>query len=426
MGINSSLHKNKDKVLCASVIRYEFHPPNNKQALIGEFILPEYGKSDDWAKLLRKYKGNNPIEELLKDDKNCRVLGKYIRQGIPVKWRWMAWKSYINMNVVSFQEYISIPANKEMMETVIKKDIDRTFPNHVYFDREYFGFIGQFALLRVLGKFATTYSQIGYCQGMNFIAGFLLLASGGEEREAFSMLESVIYHFNLIHFFTDQMLELKKHLSIFDSLFSKSLKQLYWHFKVNEVLEDLWVLKWFITLFTAVFPLNLTLHAWDIMMVDGISVLPNVVLAVLKYFEQDLLTKDAAEILVFFSQLKDMKLDSKKIFSPLFEQRRKSKPDGKIFPFLHPRSGSSFVGGTEEIVPEPSSPFKVLSQCEITEDPSDFPVPRMSAKQYGKISYKSSLIVEEGLDEITRVESKGDDNFDAFVILNDLVTEDFE
>ena len=426
MGINSSLHKNKGKVLCVSIVRYEFQPPNNKQAVIGEFILPEYTNNEDWNKLLKNYKSGNPIESLLKDSKNCRLLTKFIREGVPVKWRWQAWKSYINLNVISYEEYVSVPADKNMIELVIKKDIDRTFPSHVYFDKEYFGLIGQFALLRVLGKFATAYSEIGYCQGMNFIAGFLLLVSGGEEIETFSMLESVIYHFDLVHFFTDQMLDLKKHLSDFDSLFSRSMKQLHWHFKMQEIVEDLWVLKWFITLFTAVLPLNLTLHAWDVMMVDGISVLPQVTLAILRYFEQELLMMDAGEILIFFSQLKDMKLDSKKVFAPLLPQRRKSKPDGKIFPFLHPRSGSSFIGNLEEILPEPSSPMKILSQCEITEDPNELPVLKMPAKQHSKISYKSSLIFEDNLDGSTRIESKGDDNFDAFVILNDLVTEDFE
>jgi hypothetical protein len=81
---------------------------------------------------------------------------------------------------------------------------------------------------------------------------------------------------------------------------------------------------------------------------------------------------------------------------------------------------------TEEVTPEPNSPFVVMSQCEITEDPNDFPVARNSVKHHSKISYKNSLVFEGDLYVSTRVESKGDDNFDPKVILNDLITEDFE
>ena len=427
MGINSSLNLKKSKVLKISKIRYEFIPPNIQQCMIGEYIIEDSKPSDDWSKLLKNYKTANPIESLLKDTKNCRFLTKHIRQGVPVKWRWVTWKSYINLAVISFSDYVSIPPDLGALHQVIKKDIDRTFPNHYYFDKEYFGLMGQFALLRVLSKFASSYPQVGYCQGMNFIAGFLLLVSGGNEIETFSMLEAVIYHFSLKDFFTEGMVQLKKTLADFDSLFAKSLKQLYWHFKVQDLSEDLWVLKWFITLFTAVLPLNLALHVWDIMMVDGVSVLPNVTICILKYFESELMTRDAGEILVFLSGLKDMKLDSSRVLSPIYVHKRKnSKLDGKIFPFLHPRSNSNFVVNDEETPAEPASPFVLMSQCEITEDPLELPAVRVSTKHHSKISYKSSMVFEDDYNESTRVESKGDDNFDPKGILNDLITEDYE
>ena len=65
--------------------------------------------------------------------------------------------------------------------TTLKKDLNRTFPNHPYFDLKKQGNFGQAALERVLGKFAGKHDSIGYCQGMNFLAGFLLMASGGSE-----------------------------------------------------------------------------------------------------------------------------------------------------------------------------------------------------------------------------------------------------
>ena len=71
----------------------EFSCPDNKKANIGKYLLEcctfhEKKLVDNWTKLLKDYKSKNPVEELLKDNKNCRFLTKYIRLGIPMTMRW--------------------------------------------------------------------------------------------------------------------------------------------------------------------------------------------------------------------------------------------------------------------------------------------------------------------------------------------------
>ena len=143
------------------------------------------------------------------------------------------------MYIITETNYEQIPLNRTLVESDIKKDVDRTFPDHKYFEKSEFGYYGQFALLRVLGQFASAYSEVGYCQGMNFIAAFILLVSGGNEVESFCMLEAIIYHFNIRNFYTENMPELKKYLAEFDCLFQKNYKLLYIHFKENEIHEDM-------------------------------------------------------------------------------------------------------------------------------------------------------------------------------------------
>lgn len=58
-------------------------------------------------------------------------------------------------------------------ETVIQRDIHRTFPAHKCFKES--GGSGQDALFKVSKAYAVHDSEVGYCQGLSFIAASLLL-----------------------------------------------------------------------------------------------------------------------------------------------------------------------------------------------------------------------------------------------------------
>ena len=62
------------------------------------------------------------------------------------------------------------------------KDLHRTYPNLLYFQDKN---IGQKSLLRLLKAISLYFPAVGYTQGMNFLAGLLLLVNGGEEETAF-------------------------------------------------------------------------------------------------------------------------------------------------------------------------------------------------------------------------------------------------
>ena len=136
------------------------------------------------------------------------------------------------------QDYLFIPTKNDYAND-IEKDIGRTFPKHLYFDKKYFGYIGQFALKRILSKFSHKYSKIGYCQGMNFIAGYLLLVSGGKESEVFQFMENLYSKFQLQDIFGKELKGLHYNLWIFDNIFKTQLCKLYWHFKNEEISEDM-------------------------------------------------------------------------------------------------------------------------------------------------------------------------------------------
>lgn len=58
-------------------------------------------------------------------------------------------------------------------ESVIQRDINRTFPANDFFKEA--GGMGQDSLYRISKAYAVHDSEVGYCQGLSFLAATLLL-----------------------------------------------------------------------------------------------------------------------------------------------------------------------------------------------------------------------------------------------------------
>lgn len=82
---------------------------------------------------------------------------------------------------------------------MIKIDISRTFPETEKFDDSH-----QNKLLRILSAYSNFNLDVGYCQGMNFIAGLLLLVSGSNEEETFWMFVQLMELRGLKGFYKDK------------------------------------------------------------------------------------------------------------------------------------------------------------------------------------------------------------------------------
>ena len=74
--------------------------------------------------------------------------------------------------------YSLLLSSDTSLHTLVKKDIDRTFPTMQYFDK---GKPGYTKLFNVLTAVAKTFPKIGYCQGMNFVAAVIVINLSKEE-----------------------------------------------------------------------------------------------------------------------------------------------------------------------------------------------------------------------------------------------------
>lgn len=105
--------------------------------------------------------------------------------GIPPPLRGVVWISIAGARDVALEEqYDRLCDEPSPYENIISKDIGRSFPGVEMF-RDSEG-EGQRMLARVLKCFSLYDSRIGYCQGLGFLVGPLLMQMG--DREAFCVL----------------------------------------------------------------------------------------------------------------------------------------------------------------------------------------------------------------------------------------------
>ena len=108
-----------------------------------------------------------------------------IRGGIPPPLRGVVWMSIAgSRDGLLESEYDRLCGESSPYENLIGKDIGRSFPGVEMF-RDPLG-DGQQMLARVLKSFSLYDNKIGYCQGLGFVVGPLLMHMG--EKEAFCAL----------------------------------------------------------------------------------------------------------------------------------------------------------------------------------------------------------------------------------------------
>jgi hypothetical protein len=115
-----------------------------------------------------------------------------IRAGIPAPLRGEVWKSMVGARDLDLEDqYERFRGLSSPHGTTIDKDIGRTFPDHDYFNKNELG--GQRMLSNVLKCFSLYDEKIGYCQGLGFPVGTLLLQMG--EKEAFCVFVRYVFLF---------------------------------------------------------------------------------------------------------------------------------------------------------------------------------------------------------------------------------------
>lgn len=203
----------------------------------------------------------------------------------------------------STAESLTLSSSDSREETIdlIKLDVSRTFPQLGIFQT---GGPYYQLLHNVLGAFVCYRPDIGYVQGMSFLAAVLILNL--EEAEAFIMFANLINRPVLSAFYSVNQQLMSQNYSSFSNLFSAHLPQLAAHFNRLGLRPDLYMLDWVMTLFSKAAPLDVACRIWDLLIRDGECFLFRAAVGVLSLYEDRLLVEtDFVMLAQFLARLPD-------------------------------------------------------------------------------------------------------------------------
>ncbi|XP_071495817.1 uncharacterized protein [Diadema antillarum] len=219
--------------------------------------------------------------------------------GVPAEYRSEVWTQLIMDRVKTIKEgkgenyFQSLCEQCDTSPAVqdyrrqINLDLLRTIPHNTHFNNEASKGISQ--LRQLLEAFCVHNPEIGYCQGMNFIAGMSLLFMDIET--AFWCLVAVVEYYFPHNYFDASLIGAQADQYVLKEILQSRLPRLHAHLDDVGVEMCSFTLNWFLAIYFEVVPFNTLLRIWDCFLLDGLYVLFQFSMALLHLHEEDLLTK---------------------------------------------------------------------------------------------------------------------------------------
>jgi hypothetical protein len=197
----------------------------------------------------------------------------------------------------------------------IERDIDRTFPRHVMFEDATGQ--GQQALRRVLLRYAVIDRDVGYCQGLAFIAA-LLLTYMPEDDALFSVAAVLHSPAQLRGMYLPGMDSTQRMLYVYTKLGEHFMPQVWNYFDKCGIHCSMFMTGWVLPLFCRGFGFDITTRVWDILSINrDMKIVYRVALALVKSVEAEILESDFEQILALFREL-PTKVDAERLFKIVF------------------------------------------------------------------------------------------------------------
>ena len=209
-----------------------------------------------------------------------KLLQSSLQQGIPPVLRGTIWQiitSSKNAELEEIYNTVLIHAEaQEGLDKAIRKDVARTFPKLDYFretvgefKKAVVGSSGQESLFNVCKSYGNYDPDVGYMQGIAFIAGPLLLQM--PDDEAFGLLVRLMKAYNLRDFFISGTPGVLLKLFQFERLLEDYLPLVAIHLHRVGIRSDMYATQWFLTFFAYKFPMSLVLRIFDLVIAEGIE-----------------------------------------------------------------------------------------------------------------------------------------------------------
>ena len=194
----------------------------------------------------------------------------------------------------------SSDAWNENIGASIERDLARTFPNHEHFlAATEKGANGRKALARILKAYAVHDPKVGYCQGMAFVAGLLLIYL--PENRAFAAFVTLMENGDFRGMYGHGMEGLKSRLRQLSVVLRAKNPTLAAHLEKNDVAPVLYASGWFMSAFASDFSVRFSGRVMDCLLAQRTSsFIMRVCVALVNEASADLLKINDFEALVVY------------------------------------------------------------------------------------------------------------------------------
>ncbi|XP_016278769.1 TBC1 domain family member 1 isoform X5 [Monodelphis domestica] len=252
-----------------------------------------------WEKML-----STPGRSKIKFD--MEKMHSAVGQGVPRHhrgeiWKFLAEQYHLKHPFPNKQQPKDTPY-KELLKQLtshqhaILIDLGRTFPTHPYFSAQLGA--GQLSLYNILKAYSLLDPEVGYCQGLSFVAGVLLLHMS--EEDAFKMLKFLMFDMGLRKQYRPDMIILQIQMYQLSRLLHDYHRDLYSHLEEHEIGPSLYAAPWFLTMFASQFPLGFVARVFDMIFLQGSEVIFKVALSLLGSHKPLILQHENLETIVDF------------------------------------------------------------------------------------------------------------------------------
>lgn len=271
----------------SKVDEYGFERSDDFDYATYESFMSQYLKI--LAKRSRKWTRAMAKQRLLR---KRHTLKREIRKGIPNEHREQIWL-YVsgaaderNVNVDLYQKLLNSKHDDTLVE-IIRTDLPRTFPDNIFFNSgdEY-----QEQLFRVLVAYGHHNKVTGYCQGMNYIAGLLLLVTKNEES-TFWLLKTLVERI-LPDYYSNTMDGLLTDIDVISELVGSKFPAVNAHLSHLALPWPVVLTKWLVCLYCEVLPTETVLRIWDCLFSEGSKIILRVAVTLIALHRSEILACD--------------------------------------------------------------------------------------------------------------------------------------
>ena len=255
---------------------------------------------------------------------NAITLKRLVRKGIPPVLRPKVWfslsgaaKKKSTVPESYYSDLSKAVDGKVTPATLqIDHDLPRTFPGHPWLDTPE----GHAALRRVLVGYSFRDSDVGYCQGLNYVAALLLLVMKTEE-DAFWMLAVLLENVLVRDCYTTNLSGCHVEQRVFKDLLAQKCPRIATHLDDMGFDVSLVATEWFLCLFSKSLPSETTLRVWDVLFYEGAKVLFHAALAIFKMKENELLmTHQVGDVINIIQTTSHQLFDPDELLTVAFEK----------------------------------------------------------------------------------------------------------